>query len=95
MKTITIQIGNSDNKLRQVEWADFIEQIEKIIRVKAAAIHFSGGSDPRASWQNFCWVFEASYSVQEWQQFLSALQVHGKMFSQDSIAVTVGETKFV
>lgn len=26
MKTITIQIGNSDDKLKQAEWANFIAE---------------------------------------------------------------------
>jgi len=91
--TVTIQIGNSDNKLRQVQWADFIEAVEKLLSKTAVVIHFAGGSDPRASWQNFCWVIEIP--PERMPQFKASLLFVGSAFFQDSIAVTEGETLFV
>ena len=56
MKTITIQIGNSDNKLTQIEWADFIRRTNEALSLIDLEIHFSGFSRPDAPWQNAAWV---------------------------------------
>lgn len=44
MKTYTILIGNSDNKLKQVAWADFVAGLAAIVKDFATTIHFSGSS---------------------------------------------------
>jgi len=92
MKTVTIQIGNSDNKLRQVEWCDFVNEVENLICRQAVEIHFSGGSATRACWQNFCWVFNVAETRVSFRRELKLL---AKKFRQESIAMTIGETEFV
>lgn len=96
MKTITIQIGNSDNKLTQQEWSAFIYHVfDDLLCVmpNAEQIHFSGGSNPAAKWQNYCWVFNLDDErIPEMREWLSSAAYQ---FKQDSIAMTVGDTEFV
>lgn len=61
MKTITLQIGNSDDKLSQRDWSYFVNEIDHYLNVTMSryiTIHFSGSSHSYAPWQNFCWVFQ-------------------------------------
>ena len=53
--TVTIQIGNSDDKLTQKQWANFVNEVRSLI-VQTGETHFDGGSRNDARWQNFCWV---------------------------------------
>ena len=93
MKTIVVQIGNSDNKLPQAEWADFVRQVDGIIREQAKAVHFFGGTENWASWQRVCWVFDCDGARS------AILKTHlteiRKKFRQDAAAFTEGETEFV
>jgi len=93
MKTVTIQIGNTDDKLSQVEWSTFIQVVNSHIHVYASRIHFNGYSDPAEPWQNACWVIEiGDSSIIRLKTDLA--NSRGK-FRQDSIAWTEGETKFI
>ena len=93
MKTIIIQIGNSDNKLRQVEWADFVETIKNIIGRYAVAIHFFGGSSNWENWQNACWVFDVNKADRI--ALSDALTAVRQKYQQDSLAWTEGKTVFI
>lgn len=62
MKYISIQIGNSDGKLSQIEWSEFVLEMQEAIDCHASQVHFFGGSINWAKWQNVCWVFEISES---------------------------------
>lgn len=98
MKTVTIQIGNSDNKLPQNVWADFIEYTAKVCRPTLqhpqVHTHFEGGSSYDKKWQNSCWVLVCP------DDYINVLRTHlGKAaakFNQDSIAMSVADsTEFV
>jgi hypothetical protein len=93
VKTIVVQIGNSDNKLRQADWARFVQRVGGVVREHAATIHFFGGPENWAAWQKVCWVFDGEESR------LPGLKIRlaevRKEFLQDSAAVTVGQTEFV
>jgi hypothetical protein len=93
VKTVVVQIGNSDNKLKQADWARFVQCVGGIIREQAATIHFFGGPENWASWQKVCWVFDCEES--RLSQVKIRLTEARKEFLQDSAAVTVGETEFV
>ena len=92
--TITIQIGNSDDKLTQREWADFISTVtQKIGVIWPTQIHFSGGSNINSPYQNYCWVLVIDSNVLgEIEKNLTLIRKH---FRQDSVAITIGETKFI
>lgn len=61
MLTLTVQIGNSDNKLTQQQWAWFQIQTAAAIEVftqnNGGQIHFKGNSAPTEEWVNACFVF--------------------------------------
>ena len=93
MATITIQIGNGDDKLTQKEWAKFVRDMEKTIKKSAEAVHFTGFSHGGAEWQNSAWVFECpEEKLPELKQEAARL---GKKFGQDSVAWTPGVTEFI
>ncbi|HWC61467.1 MAG TPA: hypothetical protein VHC44_17375 [Verrucomicrobiae bacterium] len=93
MKTTVVQIGNSDNKLRQAEWARFVQRVNAIVQEHADTIHFFGGPENWAAWQKVCWVFDCDeLRAAELNIRLGELR---KEFQQDSVAVTRGETEFV
>lgn len=109
MKTITLQIGNSDNKLTQEEWSKFVEDVNFIIHCRAAKLHFFGGSENWKKWQNVAWIFEIEEKIEEEtlyldkeNQNLSELDILKRdiiflrsRFEQDSVAWIVGNTEFV
>lgn len=97
MKTVTLQIGNSDDKLTQKEWAGFIGQVAELVADCAAEsngqIYFAGHSVATMPWQNAAWVFDLS-AKQEWR-FKSCIKSLRSAFVQDSVAFTVGKTRFI
>ena len=93
MKTVCVQIGNSDDKLSQARWSHFVTSVALRIGEIAHHVHFAGGSGNSAPWQNSAWVFE----IKDWQrtQLKSELARVGKEFNQDSVAWLEGETEFL
>lgn len=93
MKTVTINIGNSDNKLTQVEWSHFIKDIwDALMEYKLSAeIHFAGGSSPESPRQNYCWVI-GLVSMNDLHKTLDGIR---KKYRQNAIALTIGDTTFI
>jgi hypothetical protein len=60
--TIYISIGNSDDKLSQLEWCRFAEEVDRAVTRAAryAGVHVHGRwySLPTEPWQNACWCLE-------------------------------------
>lgn len=92
-KTITIQIGNSDDKLSQRDWSLFVYNVGGVVSTWGGQIHFHGHSDPESTWQNCCWV--VNNEEEEIEAFKQALLPVKEKYGQDSIAFTVGETLFI
>lgn len=93
IKTVTIQIGNSDDKLKQSEWADYVIKIDLLVDLFAYKIHFHGGPSPFEMWQNAAWVVE--FFEKDLPSIKERLSGIGKQFNQDSIAWTEGITEFI
>ena len=91
--TITIQIGNSDDKLSQVRWHDFCHHMQSVLESEKIELHFSGFSYQGAPWQNACWV--GVVDVDRLPSIKAALRTCAELFDQESIALTVGDTTFV
>ena len=92
--TITLQIGNSDNKLTQVEWSEFVHEVGKTLEFLCGPIHFHGCSHGAARWQNAAWVAEI-VSPKNLDDVRTDLRIIARKFRQDSIALTTGNTEFV
>lgn len=93
MKTITIQIGNTDDKLTQKQWANFYADVNHEITQSRCNVHFSAPSPAQYPWQNACWVIEINHlNAPVLRQILSEIKLK---YSQDSIAWTEGETQFI
>jgi len=92
-KTVTIQTGNSDDKLTQKEWSEIVRNITIGIENVADITHFHACSEGSSPWKNAVWVF----CLQECQTaaLKEFLGVQCKEYNQDSIAWTEGKTEFV
>ena len=93
VKTIVVQIGNSDNKLPQEEWAQFVQRVDHIVREYAKTVYFFGGTENWAVWQRVCWVFDGEGLQSD--NFKKRLTEIRKEFRQDAAAFTEGETEFI
>lgn len=98
MDAVVIQIGNSDDKLKQEEWSRFVSEVHDFVIRWSYPIYFHGTSMGSAPWQNACWVLDARNPVGE----VSAINIlrHelgklAKKYKQDSIALTLGNTELL
>jgi len=106
-KTFTVQIGNSDDKLTQKEWSNFVRDLERDFGKLMSEVHFSGSSPSNAMWQNFCMVavvdevyIRAGLGWESFREYIDyaikpTLAVLCQRYKQDSIALTIGETVFI
>lgn len=98
MITVTVQIGNTDDKLSQNRWSDFCVSVHRALEGMQSdgdlQMHFSGFARPDAPWQNACWV-ACVESIAEVATLKQLMRARVKQFDQESIAVTIGETDFV
>lgn len=93
IRTITIQIGNSDDKLTQSQWAQFVFAVDMEVRARSTQVHFFGFSPADKPWQNACWVAEVEDFY--YDTLKRMLQNVKDVYKQASIAWTVGETEFI
>jgi hypothetical protein len=91
--TVVIQIGNSDDKLTQKEWAAYVQDVKGAIAGWPKETHFAGASLPFEAWQNACFVL----NVEEDRlvDLKENLRYITKKWRQDSIAFTTGTTEFI
>ncbi len=95
MKTITVQIGNSDDRLKQQVWSEFVRDVNDLIAEETSTVHvhFFGTSNGWSPWQNACWCFTVDeVHIQQLKQSLRGLAFK---YGQESIAFTEGETEFI
>lgn len=93
IKTIVVLIGNSDDKLTQKEWSEYVAAVNSHIDLICSRTHFYGASANYMPWQNVCWVSEIEETCLENMQ--KALEHLRKYFRQDSIAIVIGDTGFI
>ena len=91
VSTITVQIGNSDDKLTQLEWHNFVKETQAAIEKHGGEMHFFGSAPNWYPWQNAAFVFVTDH-VNALKEELMELR---EKYSQESIAWTKGETEFV
>ncbi len=99
--TYTVQIGNSDDKLSQERWSEYINGLGLVLAeletdlTDGCDIHFFGFSNPAGQWQNVCAVFNVAATGEVNLLIRQKLADLAAEFGQDSIALTVGSTTFV
>ncbi|MFC4146595.1 hypothetical protein ACFO0M_10040 [Micromonospora mangrovi] len=91
-----ISIGNSDDKLTQREWADFVWRVA--LAVQEASEYAGGGvhgqwmSLPADSWQNACWALQLPADPAPVDRLRAILAGLAAEFRQDSIAWALAPT---
>ena len=94
MISIFIAIGNSDDKLTQVEWAHFCHQLRhgevSDFFLEVYGTWYSQGNDP---WQNMCIC--ADVYVKDLDEVRYRLRKLAKDYRQNSIALTIGSAEFI
>lgn len=91
--TAVIQIGNSDDKLPQAEWAKYVDDVNKIINEWSTQVHFCGFSNSNTPWQNACWVvYVTEYQNNYLKEHLASCKLK---YRQDAIAYLQGNTYFI
>lgn len=91
--TITIGIGNSDDKLSQTNWSWYIQDVDLTVGKYAEAVRFFGMSQGDESWQNACWVINIRES--QAQQLKGELSTIARKYKQDALAWTEGVTELI
>lgn len=91
--TIYISIGNSDDKLSQEEWADFVIDVGDIVRNLAWRTHGQWFSAPAAPWQNACWCVEVRPVMVD--RLRQALARMAGRYQQESIAWAEASVSFI
>lgn len=94
MKTVTILIGNTDDKLPQARWSQFLGETDDAVNFLADRVEFAGFSHPVRPWQNACWVAVVD------EGYINGLR--GRLaelvrrYDQESIAIVIADaTQFV
>jgi hypothetical protein len=93
MKTVCLQVGNSDDKLSQADWSRFVSEIRYTVVEWITDIHFSGASYPTESWQNACFVW--AVPDENIEKVKDAVKEIRQRYQQDSVAWLEGSTEFV
>jgi hypothetical protein len=91
---IYLSVGNSDDKLTQIEWANFITRIRADIVNAAHRVHGQWFSAPDSTWQNACWCLEFA-SEAEMKIARETIITIRRQYRQDSVAWATAETEFI
>lgn len=92
MKSVFVSIGNTDNRLTQLEWSNFVRDVEYEIHMQAK-VHFFGGAPNWEPWQNVGWLIDIDESkIRSLKETLIVIRIG---YRQNSVAWLEGETKFL
>ena len=89
--TITVCIGNSDNKLSQKRWSEFVDALYASLGGFADQLLFGGCSDGGKPWQNAAVIFRFNGAP----GLREKLEDLAFRFNQESIALVSGQTDLV
>jgi len=93
MNTACVLIGNSDNKLSQIQWSFFIDAVQEALAHFSKTMHFRGYSSGDSCYQNACWVL--TIDPNQIQEIKDALSPIKETYIQDSIAFIAGNVEFI
>jgi hypothetical protein len=92
---MVVSVGNTDNKLSQVEWHEFTYAIDERIR-QYGKVHFFGGPPNWMKWQNVAWIVEVDDgSWEKVNSLRSEITEIRKKYNQESVFVMLGEGLFI
>jgi len=89
---ITVSIGNSDDKLSQIEWCRFVRDIDYQI-THFGKVHFHGGPPNWQAWQNTAWIAEIAPEVID--DLVAEIKRVREVYKQDSAFVMIAEGRFI
>lgn len=90
---IYLAIGNSDDKLSQARWAQYMRDIHLLISLNSTHIFGEWFSAPQSEYQNACYSF--SLPKKDVDEFKKQVTQTRKYFSQDSVAWTEKGPEFL
>lgn len=90
---MAVLIGNSDDKLSQAEWAQFVRSVLDTVCGSADNVHFEGHTPQASPRQSVAVVFEISTDKRH--ELQGNLKDIKREFRQDSIAWVEGTTLFL
>lgn len=97
MITAYVSIGNSDDKLTQVQWATYCSEVRSLmgraVNIYGGQQHGEWASLPYSSFQNACWCIEVEPDVAETVK--ATLRRIAGTWRQDSIAWAEATTTFL
>ena len=85
-RIVYVSIGNSDDKLTQLEWSCFVDEVDDACRVHGN-VHGSWFSLPGGPWQNACWCVAVELARE--RSLKGRLKHFAGQYEQDSIAYAV------
>lgn len=91
---VYVSIGNSDDKLTQAEWSNFVLQMSTEVVSHASTVHGAWFSLPTVRWQNACWCLEFT-SEAAMMTARENTAILRKSYRQDSVAWAVATTEFL
>lgn len=93
MITVYVSIGNSDDKLSQAEWANYVQVTRNLLRLRAREIHGEWYSAPDSDYQNACFCVVLGDDADTIRKSLAELRA---AWRQDSVAwAEVPVTEFI
>lgn len=92
-KSVSVMIGNSDNKLSQAAWANFVADVRAVCAEYACQLHFDGGARSDSAWQNWCFVFVVE--VEKVRPLVVRLERYRVKYGQNSIVWALGVVMFI
>lgn len=97
---IYITVGNSDDKLSQLDWSCFTARIDHAVTEAAkhdgVQVHGRWYSLPTEPWQNACWCVDFAPDLFDaFHKLKAACVAAGKHFRQDSIAWSIAATQLL
>jgi hypothetical protein len=88
--TLSVLVGNSDNRLTQMEWSSYAGKVNDLVRACTYHTFFNGAPYTASLFQNHCWVF--SIHKDDYDKFEGEVREVALHYEQESVAIVKGKT---
>lgn len=96
---VYITIGNSDDKLSQERWSQFVSDVggavSRVAGLPGARMRGAWTSGNHLPWQNACWCLQLPDADVHVEMLRSRLGQLARKYGQDSIAWAEAATEFI